>query len=253
MGMSVQSLEARKTRNDVSPAAEEFELLMRRSYSYAYSAAYRMLGNSADAEDLTQEAYVRIWAAFDRYNRHRSFEGWLFRTLYNLAVDRYRRISRVPICSLDGDASPSSGSGARRGASSSNQETGVPLLNYLADDRISVMPEQAYLRTEDGRRIRCALSKLPFDYRRAVVLADIQGYSYEEIARHVGCPVGTIRSRLHRGRQLLRETIGTMRDEESETDGGFVHKASEEASSKQPDTGAMQNSRSAPFALATSQ
>jgi RNA polymerase sigma-70 factor (ECF subfamily) len=226
MAISVHSLEARTTGSEVSPAAEEFEQLMRRTYNYAYSAAYRMMGNSADAEDLTQEAFVRIWAAFDRYNRARSFEGWLFRTLYNLAIDRWRRISRIPVCSLDGDISQAVGKGCRRSGSRTTRDNGVPLLNYLADDRISVMPEEAYLRTENGRSIRRALSKLPFDYRKAVVLADVQGYSYEEIARYVGCPVGTIRSRLHRGRELLRQTIRTMREEEMDEDTGSARSRS---------------------------
>ena len=70
------------------PVSEEFEQLFRRSYHRAYNAAYRMMGNATDAEDLTQEAFVRVWASFDRYDRSRPFEGWLFRILSNLAIDR---------------------------------------------------------------------------------------------------------------------------------------------------------------------
>ena len=182
----------------------EFEQLMRRSYSRAYSAAYRMMGNATDAEDLTQEAFMRVWAAFDRYDRSRPFEGWLFRILSNLAIDRWRRQSGMPVCSLDAE-----GTGGRAGGRSAggHDGSGAPLLACLADDRPSAMPEQSYLRAENGRRVRRALSALPGDYRKAVVLADVQGYSYEEIAQYVGCPVGTIRSRLHRGRQLLRQNI----------------------------------------------
>src|SRR4051812_15986739 len=80
---------------------QEFEQLMRRSYSRAYSAAYRMMGNATDAEDLTQEAFMRVWSAFERYDRSRPFEGWLFRILSNLAIDRWRRHSGMPVCSLD--------------------------------------------------------------------------------------------------------------------------------------------------------
>ena len=71
--------------------SDEFEQLFQRSYHRAYNAAYRMMGNSTDAEDLTQEAFVRVWASFDRYDRTRPFEGWLFRILSNLAIDRWRR------------------------------------------------------------------------------------------------------------------------------------------------------------------
>lgn len=193
-----------------SAASAEFERLLQRSYSRAYSAAYRMMGNATDAEDLTQEAFMRVWAAFDRYDRSRPFEGWLFRIISNLAIDRWRRHAGLPICSLDAEGTGgrlSSGRPAGRGSNGFREGRGAPLSACLADDRPSAMPEQSYLRNETGRRVRRALSALPGDYRKAVVLADVQGYSYEEIARHVGCPVGTIRSRLHRGRQLLRQNI----------------------------------------------
>lgn len=196
----------RGSANDSTTA--EFEDLLRRNYSRAYSAAYRMMGNASDAEDLTQEAFMRVWAAFDRYDRSRPFEGWLFRILSNLAIDRWRRNAGMPVCSLDAEGTGGRNrSGRPGGRSSHGDNTGAPLLACLADERPSAMPEQSYLRAETGRRVRRALSALPGDYRKAVVLADVQGYSYEEIAQHVGCPVGTIRSRLHRGRQLLRQNI----------------------------------------------
>lgn len=182
------------------PTAIEFEGLMRRTYSRAFSAAHRMMGNSSDAEDLTQEAFVRVWSAFDRYDRSRPFEGWLFRILTNLAIDRWRRRANVNICSLDGDASPFAGQNSRP----NEQGRSTSLLTYLADERPASVPEQAYLRSELGRRVRRALFNLPDDYRNVVLLADVKGFSYEEISERVGCPVGTVRSRLHRGRQLLR-------------------------------------------------
>jgi|SRR5579871_4336212 len=200
--------EARRADNDEAYA--EFERLLRRSYSRAYSAAYRMMGNASDAEDLTQEAYVRVWAAFDRYDRSRPFEGWLFRILSNLAIDRWRRLSGAVVCSLDAESPGTKSSLSRRGrgyTGSGRDGQGAPLLSCLADERPSAMPETSYLRSETGRRVRRALSALPGDYRKAVLLADVQGYSYEEIAQRVGCPVGTIRSRLHRGRQLLRQNL----------------------------------------------
>src|SRR5436309_13830543 len=86
-----------------SSVSEEFEQLFQRSYHRAYNAAYRMMGNASDAEDLTQEAFVRVWASFDRYDRTRPFEGWLFRILSNLAIDRWRRHSGASICSLEAE------------------------------------------------------------------------------------------------------------------------------------------------------
>src|SRR2546421_475069 len=116
------------------------------------------------------------------------------------------------------------GPGSRHGAhgkptpGGNRDGRGAPLLACLADERPSVMPEQSFLRAETGRRVRTALSALPGDYRKAVVLADVQGYSYEEIAQHVGCPVGTIRSRLHRGRQLLRQHFLKLQSQEDAQD-----------------------------------
>jgi RNA polymerase sigma-70 factor (ECF subfamily) len=202
----------------IAPAVE-FEQLLERNYNRAYSAAYRMMGNASDAEDLTQEAFVRVWAAFDRYDRSRPFEGWLFRILSNLAIDRWRRLSGMSVCSLDAEGSVRATSRRSRPAYGSAREgSGSSLLAYLADDRPSAMPEQSFLRAETSRRVRRALSALPGDYRKAVVLADVKGYSYEEIAQHVGCPVGTIRSRLHRGRQLLRQNLLRIQSQEETLD-----------------------------------
>jgi len=200
------------------PVAAEFEQLFQRSYHRAYNAAYRMMGNASDAEDLTQEAFVRVWASFDRYDRSRPFEGWLFRILSNLAIDRWRRHSGATICSLEAEGTGARTYGPRRASASPRDGRNATLLACLADERPSSMPEQSYLRAETGRRVRRALSALPGDYRKAVVLADVQGYSYEEIAQHVGCPVGTIRSRLHRGRQLLRQNLLKLQSQEEVVD-----------------------------------
>lgn len=203
--------------------AAEFEELMQRNYSRAYSAAYRMMGNASDAEDLTQDAFMRVWTAFDRYDRSRPFEGWLFRIISNLAIDRWRRQSGMPVCSLDAEGNGCSASRQSGRFAGGQTGKGAPLLACLADERTGVMPEQAYLRAETGSRVRRALSALPGDYRKAVVLADVKGYSYEEIAQHVGCPVGTIRSRLHRGRQLLRQNIQRLQNlEETGAESGNI-------------------------------
>ena len=213
----VQDTQVGATAGD-HPVSEEFEQLFRRSYHRAYNAAYRMMGNASDAEDLTQEAFVRVWASFDRYDRSRPFEGWLFRILSNLAIDRWRRHAGATVCSLEAEGSGSRANGPRRGSSGPRDGRQSTLLACLADDRPSSMPEQSYLRAETGLRVRRALSALPGDYRKAVVLADVQGYSYEEIAQYVGCPVGTIRSRLHRGRQLLRQHLLKLQNQEDAVD-----------------------------------
>jgi RNA polymerase sigma-70 factor, ECF subfamily len=157
---------------------------------------------------------VRVWASFDRYDRTRPFEGWLFRIISNLAIDRWRRHSNAAVCSLEAEGTGTRPFGPRRSPAGARDGRHATLLACLADDRPSSMPEQSFMRAETGRRVRRALSALPGDYRKAVVLADVQGYSYEEIAQHVGCPVGTIRSRLHRGRQLLRQHFLKLQSQE---------------------------------------
>ena len=217
MGPTIEAAGTRAVKGE-SRRSAEFEGLLQRNYNRAYSAAYRMMGNASDAEDLTQEAFVRVWAAFDRYDRSRPFEGWLFRIISNLAIDRWRRTGNAAVCSLDADASGSWNSTPRGGGyatRSRSEGRSAPLLACLADERVGAMPEQAFLRTEVRRKVRRALAALPTDYRKAVLLADVQGYSYDEIAQFVGCPVGTIRSRLHRGRQLLRQHILLLQQQEN--------------------------------------
>lgn len=172
----------------------EFEALFSRSYQRAYNLAYRFTGNETEAEDLTQDAFLRAWSSFDRYDRKRSFEVWLLRILSNLAIDRWRRKAVSRTCSL-------SQSFRSNGAE-------VQLASLLADRAAG--PEQLCIFKAMAEQIREALRKLPDAYRQAIVLTDIEEWSYEEVARRMRCPVGTVRSRLHRGRQLLRQQLHQM-------------------------------------------
>lgn len=198
----------RGTSSDAQAA--EFDALRRRAYQFAYRAAFRMMGNTTDAEDVTQETFIRAWKSFDSYNRAHAFEGWLFRILSNLVIDRWRSASRTQICSLDSTLS-ANGSG-REGEISGN----AAFADTLADDNPRAMPEQSLLLSEKNRRVRRVLASLPEGYRKIVVLADVCGYSYEEIAQHHQCSIGTVRSRLHRGRQMLRQNIVQIQQQEEE-------------------------------------
>jgi RNA polymerase sigma-70 factor, ECF subfamily len=169
----------------------EFEALFNRSHQRAYNLAYRLTGNESDAEDLTQDAFVRAWGAFDRYDRRHSFEVWLLRILSNLAIDRWRRQSLVRTHSLD-QTYRSNGADVQLGA--------------LVPDKAPGPEQQVILRAQ-GEQIQTALSMLPANYRTAIILTDIEEWSYEEVAQKMHCPVGTVRSRLHRGRQLLRQHL----------------------------------------------
>jgi len=178
----------------VAAGRREFEALFSRSYQRAYSLAYRLTGNESDAEDLTQDAFVRAWGAFERYDRRHSFEVWLLRILSNLAIDRWRRQSLVRTQSLD-QTYRSNGNDVQLGA--------------LVADRAPGPEQQVILRAQ-GEQIEAALRMLPDNYRTAIILTDIEEWSYEEVAAKMRCPVGTVRSRLHRGRQLLRQHLSAL-------------------------------------------
>ena len=172
----------------------EFEALFSRSYQRAYNLAYRLTGNESDAEDLTQDAIVRAWGAFDRYDRRHSFEVWLLRILSNLAIDRWRRQSLIRTHSLD--------------QTYRSNGTDIQLGSLVADR--SPGPEQQVILRAQGEQIEQALRMLPDNYRTAIILTDIEEWSYEEVAVKMRCPVGTVRSRLHRGRQLLRQHLSVL-------------------------------------------
>ncbi len=146
-----------------------------------YRLAYRLSGNRADAEDLTQETFVRVFKSLAEYQPG-TFEGWLHRITTNLFLDMARRRQRIRFDALPEDA------GDRLAATSAG-------------------PEQAYHELHLDPEIQQALDALPADFRAAVVLCDLEELSYEEIAATLGIKVGTVRSRIHRGRVLLREAL----------------------------------------------
>ena len=166
----------------------EFERLVARTQRQAYNMAYRMTGNRDDAQDLTQEAYLRAYRSFDKYNRALPFENWFFRILSNLFVDGLRRKPKQAPLSLDQPIG----------------ETGEgDYLLEVADSESD--PEDLLMKDVVDERIQCALAKLPTDFRTAVLLCDVKGLSYEEIAAVMRTSIGTVRSRIHRGRKLLRK------------------------------------------------
>ena len=146
-----------------------------------YRLAYRLTGNRPDAEDLTQEVFVRVFRSLDTYTPG-SFEGWIHRITTNLFLDKARRRSRFR---FDGF-----GEGAEERLISS-----------------SPAPEVSYADGRFDDDVEAALVSLPEDFRAAVVLCDVEGLSYEEIADVMGVKLGTVRSRIHRGRSMLRKAL----------------------------------------------
>ena len=169
---------------------EAFEELVLRHQTQIYRVAYRFTGNHDDAEDLAQEAIVEAFRAFDRYQPGTYFDRWLYRIMSRTYIDTVRRRNRRPVVSLD---APMGGEGD-------------PLVTVMGDS--SQDPQQMTESFDLDGVVQVALDGLPQEFRAAVVLADIEGLSYDEVAQALRCPVGTVRSRLHRARQMLREALG---------------------------------------------
>ncbi|MGQ4512177.1 RNA polymerase sigma factor SigE [Streptomyces sp. DW26H14] len=146
-----------------------------------YRLAYRLTGNQHDAEDLTQEVFVRVFRSLSTYTPG-TFEGWLHRITTNLFLDMVRRKQRIRFDALGDDAA-----------------------ERLASREPS--PQQAFHDTHFDADVQQALDTLAPEFRAAVVLCDIEGLSYEEIAATLGVKLGTVRSRIHRGRSHLRKAL----------------------------------------------
>lgn len=177
----------------------EFDRLVQRYHKQAYNIAYRMTGNHADAEDLTQEAFVRAFRFFGNYRRDWPFDNWLYKIMSNLFVDDLRRRPKARLQSLD---QPLDLGGRSEDV-------------YLEIPDAGANPERLVMSHELDEHIQRALNGLPKDFRMTVILADIEGMSYEEISAAMRCSLGTVRSRLHRGRKLLRAKIALFQREES--------------------------------------
>lgn len=166
-----------------------FEELLQRHLRRIYRVAVRLAGNHDDAEDLAQEAIVEAFRAFDRYQPGTYFDRWLYRIMTRTHIDRVRRRQRRPEISLDAPV---------------NHE-GDPLMTLVGDSRDD--PQHQMELTDLDGTIQAALDALPEEFRTAIILADIEGLSYDEVAAAAGCPVGTVRSRLHRARDMLRKAL----------------------------------------------
>ena len=155
-----------------------------------YGAAMRMTRNPADAEDLVQETYLKAYAAFSSFTEGTNLKAWLFRILTNTYINIYRKKQRQPYQTGTDDLTD-----GQLHEAESHTSTGLKSAEAVALDRLA------------DTDVVEALAKMPEDFRIAVYLADVEGFSYKEIAEIMDTPVGTVMSRLHRGRKLLRSLL----------------------------------------------
>jgi RNA polymerase sigma-70 factor (ECF subfamily) len=173
--------------------ATAFEILIAERSGEVYGLLYRLTENSEEARDLTQETFLRAFQSIGQFRGESDLRTWIYRIAINQARNRWRwwrRRRRDATVSLDSDSAHGK----------------QPLVNVLSSDRDD-SPEQETLLRERERALRKALRSLSLSYRETVILRDIEGFSYEEIAETLGINVGTVKSRLARGRQELKTRL----------------------------------------------
>ena len=166
-----------------------------------YGAALRLTRNPQDAEDLLQETYLRAYRGFGGFQEGTNLRAWLYRILTNTFINSYRKKQREPVTVADEDIAD------------------WYLFDKIGEAGVEASAETEVLEKIPDEDVQRALEELPEGFRMAVLLADVEGFSYKEIADILGIPIGTVMSRLHRGRKALQKALWeTMRERGLVTD-----------------------------------
>ena len=177
-------------RRQSDRARAEFEGLVQEHLDTLYAAALRLTRNGKDAEDLVQDAVLRAYRFFDKFERGTNFRAWIFKILTNTFINRYRRVVKERSL-VEGPEQEAV----------QDQFVSREAAAHAAD------PENAFFDRLVSDDVVKAIDALPIDFRMVVILADLQEFSYKEIAEILSIPVGTVMSRLFRGRRLLEKAL----------------------------------------------
>jgi RNA polymerase sigma-70 factor (ECF subfamily) len=184
--VSAETAEARVVTRDL------FEEQAMPFIDQLYAAAMRMTRNPSDAQDLVQETFVKAFAAFAQFEQGTNLKAWLYRILTNTFINAYRKKQREPYQGTIDELEDWQLGGAESTTAMSSRSAEAEAIDHLPDSAV-----------------KDALQSIPEDFRLAVYFADVEGFSYQEIAEIMKTPIGTVMSRLHRGRRLLRELLAS--------------------------------------------
>ena len=172
---------------------DAFEELVARYERKVYTIAYRYMGNPEDTSDLAQETFLKVFKSIDKFRGESSFSTWIYRITANICKDELRKIKRKPQTSLDQEIWLDEGS----------------VIRQVVDEKPT--PDEAFEQKELWNYLQDLIANLSPEYRMVIVLRDINGYSYEEIAQITETSLGTVKSRLNRARKALSEQINLLK------------------------------------------